>query len=81
MKQLFPCGHRGKGKYCHRCAQAEKLRYKAVSGIAGVIAGDCFAEAERLLSSQPKAKFSINVKFKSQIGEDPVTQRMRQNYD
>lgn len=23
MKKTFPCGHKGKGKYCHRCA-AEK---------------------------------------------------------
>jgi len=21
MKRIFDCGHRGKGKYCHRCAQ------------------------------------------------------------
>ena len=23
-KQVFPCGHRGKGKFCHRCAQEQK---------------------------------------------------------
>ena len=26
-KKKFPCGHRGKGKFCHRCAQ-EKEREK-----------------------------------------------------
>ena len=22
MKQMFDCGHKGKGKFCHRCEQA-----------------------------------------------------------
>lgn len=24
MKKAFPCGHRGKGQYCHRCAQEKE---------------------------------------------------------
>lgn len=24
-RKLFPCGHKGKGKYCHRCEQEKKL--------------------------------------------------------
>lgn len=30
-KKTFPCGHTGKGKYCHRCAQEEK-RKQAILG-------------------------------------------------
>lgn len=26
MKKLFECGHSGKGKYCHRCADAERIK-------------------------------------------------------
>jgi len=25
-KRLFPCGHRGKGQYCHRCQQEKEER-------------------------------------------------------
>lgn len=25
-KKIFPCGHRGSGRYCHRCKQAESTR-------------------------------------------------------
>jgi hypothetical protein len=25
-KKLFPCGHSGKGQYCHRCKQDESVR-------------------------------------------------------
>ncbi len=24
-KKTFPCGHKGKGKYCHRCEQEKQL--------------------------------------------------------
>ena len=24
-KKVFPCGHRGKGKFCHRCKQEEEI--------------------------------------------------------
>jgi hypothetical protein len=27
-KRTFPCGHKGFGKYCHRCEQEEKLCQK-----------------------------------------------------
>lgn len=26
MRKLFPCGHRGKGRYCHRCEQVVRDR-------------------------------------------------------
>lgn len=26
MRKTFACGHTGKGKFCHRCAQAEQAR-------------------------------------------------------
>ncbi len=25
-KRAFPCGHRGRGQYCHRCAQVDRAR-------------------------------------------------------
>lgn len=28
-KNRFSCGHKGYGKFCHRCQQAEKLEAKA----------------------------------------------------
>lgn len=28
-QKTFPCGHSGKGQFCHRCAQAEKERAQA----------------------------------------------------
>ncbi len=28
QRKSFPCGHAGKGKYCHRCAAAEAERQK-----------------------------------------------------
>jgi hypothetical protein len=31
-KKTFPCGHRGFGKICRRCLEAERLRYFAESG-------------------------------------------------
>lgn len=31
-KKTFPCGHRGFGKTCRRCLEAERLRYFAESG-------------------------------------------------
>lgn len=27
----FPCGHRGRGQYCHRCEMADKLEAMAKS--------------------------------------------------
>lgn len=30
-KRKFPCGHRGAGRYCHRCAQAEALEARAAA--------------------------------------------------
>lgn len=29
MKKTFPCGHKGKGAYCHRCADEMKARERA----------------------------------------------------
>lgn len=26
MRKKFPCGHKGKGKYCHRCAQDKVIQ-------------------------------------------------------
>jgi hypothetical protein len=26
MKRIFPCGHKGKGQYCHRCKTASEER-------------------------------------------------------
>ncbi|HPP00593.1 MAG: hypothetical protein HPY51_20610 [Candidatus Omnitrophica bacterium] len=26
MKRIFECGHKGKGKFCHRCAQEKEQR-------------------------------------------------------
>lgn len=26
MRRTFPCGHAGKGRYCHRCQQAEQAQ-------------------------------------------------------
>jgi hypothetical protein len=75
MKQLFPCGHRGKGKHCHRCAQAEKLRYKAVSGVDPGVSRACFDEADRLKRS------SLTKALQAAFHPDPVTRRMRENYD
>jgi len=31
MKQLFPCGHRGRGKLCHRCAEEERVKSSAAA--------------------------------------------------
>lgn len=28
----FPCGHRGRGAYCHRCEMADKLEEMAKAG-------------------------------------------------
>lgn len=28
MKRMFPCGHKGQGKFCHRCKTAEVLEKK-----------------------------------------------------
>lgn len=28
MKKEFPCGHKGKGKYCHRCKQENERQIK-----------------------------------------------------
>lgn len=30
-KRKFPCGHRGHGRYCHRCAQADALEARVES--------------------------------------------------
>ena len=36
MKKTFPCGHKGQGKYCHRCKAAEVLEKKpAISAPEG----------------------------------------------
>jgi len=29
MRKKFPCGHQGRGKYCHRCAQHNKEQQQA----------------------------------------------------
>lgn len=26
MKKTFQCGHKGRGQFCHRCAQAAELK-------------------------------------------------------
>jgi hypothetical protein len=44
MKKVFPCGHRGKGKYCHRCAeeqrqQADRDRHKNAVAAAPIELG------------------------------------------
>lgn len=31
MRKRFPCGHKGLGKFCHRCDTAEKLEKLATS--------------------------------------------------
>jgi len=31
MKKLFPCGHKGSGQYCHRCAQDKAATDKAAA--------------------------------------------------
>lgn len=31
MKKLFPCGHKGQGKFCHRCKAADALEREAPS--------------------------------------------------
>ena len=34
MKKTFPCGHRGSGQYCHRCAQEQAAAVKAAAAKA-----------------------------------------------
>lgn len=29
LKSAFACGHRGKGQWCHRCAQAAAARFES----------------------------------------------------
>lgn len=31
MKKTFPCGHKGKGKYCHACAQEQEAAMQKTS--------------------------------------------------
>ena len=55
MKKLFPCGHAGKGKYCHRCEQKLTAAKLATKHIAPVYAA---GSAEGVLpgsESAPKA--------------------------
>jgi len=32
MKKTFPCGHKGKGQFCHRCHQKELEQAKKDAG-------------------------------------------------
>lgn len=34
MKRLWPCGHRGQGKFCHRCVQEEDERLQLEAELA-----------------------------------------------
>ena len=40
MRHTFPCGHKGKGQHCHRCAQE-----------AAAAKFECGAKAERVVRS------------------------------
>ena len=32
MRQTFKCGHKGKGTFCHRCAQVDAMKLALSSG-------------------------------------------------
>lgn len=57
MRQVFKCGHAGKGQYCHRCQQAEALKKEAKhyeDKKDAVKAGQLWAEAQKLLAVPKK---------------------------
>ena len=59
MRKKFPCGHVGKGKYCHRCSQeaiAQQIAPKITPAATEDSLGDGFNGDELMgLSGAPKA--------------------------
>lgn len=54
-KKYFSCGHRGKGQYCHRCAQGEALRSEigeVVESKDALKALEQAAQRERVLTAK-----------------------------
>jgi hypothetical protein len=51
----FPCGHAGKGQYCHRCAQAAELLKRAKDETDAGKLAKLKADADLLLAVPKKA--------------------------
>lgn len=53
MKRTFPCGHKGQGKYCHRCKHADELARVVEPSRPGNEALKSEVERLRALSNAP----------------------------